>query len=364
MITMKRLRYHKQLLFILLIVLSHTALSQSKSEQPVANFEKLWSDYNDRYAFFDIKNVDWDKMYEKYRPMINENTGNDSLFTVCCNMINELRDNHNHLVDRKNGRKCEGVKVNRLIEEFPTNRSLKLLLNTIDSTLNDNHFKELIRIKSEIPYLYGNIIEYTDNGNYGYLRINLMFGLSARKVDHLLDEIFESFSNVKGIILDVRFNSGGYDKISFEIAGRFVEERQIGHYKSRKTKSGFGEHEAVYLKPAGKTQFTKPVILLTSNQSMSATDVLALLLQDLPGVTIVGDNTMGIFSDIKEKKLPNGWRYTLSTFKYLASDGKNFEGTGIPPDIEILNSQDDIEKGIDPLVIKAIEVLNVLNTNK
>lgn len=331
---------------------------QAQVDKPIDNFESLWNDLNQGYAFFEEKNINWNEIYAKYSLLINEATSDDSLFEVCCSMIRELDDMHTRLIDKKTGKRCNSGKPIRLLKEFPNNDSLKLLVNTIDSTLLKYGFKDLTRIRMKIPYLYGNVIEYADNGKFGYVRINLMFGISKKKLSQVLENIVDDFNTVGGVIIDVRFNSGGYDKYSFNIAGKFVNEKRIGHYKCKKTKNGFTDLKVKYLEPVGKKQIIKPIVILTSDQSMSATDIFALIMKDLPYVTIVGDNTKGIFSDIKEYKLPNGWRYTFSSQKYLSVDMKNYEGIGISPDIKILNTKQDLINGEDPLLIKAIEVLN------
>jgi C-terminal processing protease CtpA/Prc len=60
------------------------------------------------------------------------------------------------------------------------------------------------------------------------------------------------------------------------------------------------------LEPLGKTQFTKPVVLLTNDASFSAADVFAMAMKELPHVHIIGDHTNGIFSNMFEAMLPNG----------------------------------------------------------
>jgi hypothetical protein len=57
------------------------------------------------------------------------------------------------------------------------------------------------------------------------------------------------------------------------------------------------------------------------------------------------------------KKLPNGWRYCLSYQVYLSSDMICYEGNGVPADIEVFNNRVDIENGIDPLIVRGLEVL-------
>jgi carboxyl-terminal processing protease len=85
--------------------------------------------------------------------------------------------------------------------------------------------------------------------------------------------------------------------------------------------------------------------------------VFALALKQRPHVTIIGDHTNGIFSYQLEKRLPNGWEYCLSYQIYLSPDLACYEGKGIPADITLFNTVADIEAGVDPLIMRALEVL-------
>ena len=83
--------------------------------------------------------------------------------------------------------------------------------------------------------------------------------------------------------------------------------------------------------------------------------IYALAMRELPYVTIVGNQTEGIFSDMFEFKLPNGWKASLSHQKYFSSKMVNYEGNGIEPDFKILNYKTDTS---DRVLLKAIEILN------
>ena len=87
--------------------------------------------------------------------------------------------------------------------------------------------------------------------------------------------------------------------------------------------------------------------------------MFALAIKKFPHVTIVGDHTNGIFSYQLEKRLPNGWRYSLSYQKYFSADMVCYEGKGVPADIELFNRKSDIEAGTDPLITRAIEILQI-----
>ena len=85
----------RNLLFVLLIVFFQDSYAQESSvNNPIKNFESLWSEFDKRYANFELKKVDWDSVYNKYRPQINGRTNNRELFEICCSMLQELSDGH------------------------------------------------------------------------------------------------------------------------------------------------------------------------------------------------------------------------------------------------------------------------------
>ncbi len=51
-------------------------------DDPVALFEYFWTAYNENYAVFDERHVNWDSLYEQYRPMISNLTTEDELYFI------------------------------------------------------------------------------------------------------------------------------------------------------------------------------------------------------------------------------------------------------------------------------------------
>jgi len=187
-----------------------------------------------------------------------------------------------------------------------------------------------------------------------------MQGFRLGELSRFMDNAARAFADKKGVIIDIRTNGGGMDSNSHIISGRFADKKRIAYYKHQRKKgtNSYTRLKTKYLKPKGKKQFTKPVVVLTSDHTASAADVFALMMKELPYVTIVGDRTQGIFSDMYSFKLPNGWNATLSHQRYLSSEKVNYEGRGVQPDIKLLNQPEDIKTNIDPLIVKAIDVLD------
>src|SRR6476469_8932827 len=89
---------------------------------PEKNFEELWRTFHNRYPFFNIRGVDWDRQYEIYRPMVTETTSEIELFDVFCRMLGPLNDGHVKLTARLSGerkkRDFSPEKTPRFWQEF------------------------------------------------------------------------------------------------------------------------------------------------------------------------------------------------------------------------------------------------------
>ncbi len=75
-------------------------------------------------------------------------------------------------------------------------------------------------------------------------------------------------------------------------------------------------------------------------------------------VTVIGERTSGAMGERIEKELPNGWIYSITGQVIIAADGNIYEGPGIPPDIEEINTVTEINSGMDRVLEKAIETIN------
>ena len=320
------------------------------------NFEKLWKTFYARYPFFKLRNVDWNKQYDIFRPRVTRTTGEDDLFDIFCQMLGPLHDGHVELKAKTSGADRKRYFNPELKPEFWqefSKQDIKGLFKTTQKTLVSNGFGKPQKTPAWM-------LRYCKSSDYGYLQILELEGEKKRKLTAALDQILSDFKGMGGVIIDIRNNPGGDDSTVIQIVNRFCDRKRVAFH--RKTKRGPGEDaysplKTWHIEPQGETQFTGPIVLLTCDSVFSGGEVFALALKEIPDVTIIGDHTNGIFSYQLEKKLPIGWRYCLSYQVYFSADMVCYEGTGVPADIELLNRKSDIQRGVDPLVIRALEVL-------
>jgi len=330
------------------------------TRDPEKNFEVLWRTFRDRYPFFALRNVDWSKQYATYRPKVSPHTSDDELFDILCAMLDPLNDGHVELEGRtgkdRKKRFFTAEKKTRFTEEF-TERQIKQLFKTTGRTLVTNGFAQPAETQAWM-------LHYCRSKDFGYMRILELEDVKKRKLRAALDKIARDFKDLKGFIIDIRDCPGGEDDIAIMIIDRFCDSKRVAFH--RKTKIGPGEDDYTplktwHLEPQGEVQFTGPIVLLTCESVFSGGEAFALAIRQLPHVTILGDHTNGIFSYTLDKTLPNGWDYCLSYQVYYSADMVCFEGKGVPVDIEIVNTKADIENGVDPLIMRALDELRSRN---
>jgi len=358
----------KSIFFILLFINTGLFAQKVISVDPELNFEKFWTAYEQKYPFFADKKINWQSEYKKYRPLVNKSISNDSLFQILAHLIAPLNDAHVevHTHGEKIEKKFWARKPSKFSNEFQFSKdSLHYFWRAVDSTL---FHKGFTNIKSS-----GGIYEdslrqfyYSKSKDLGYIRfIDCSFGNGSSGINLLeLDTIFSFLNSPKALILDIRFNRGGGEGVALKVAGRFADKTPKGALRYRRKKKG-GYSDFVKLSsfrnkphPSKRTKYLGPVYLLTNDRTVSAGDLLALYMSQLPNVTIIGDNTEGSFDGFRYEFLPNGWHFSVPQKRYVrATDNLSYEGVGISPDIKVANKRIDINEKIDRVLLRVFEEL-------
>jgi carboxyl-terminal processing protease len=360
----------KTFLFLVFLLLTVHVFGQNPATYPKdttlslpeKTFETLWLTFEDHYAFFKLRNIDWKKTYDQYRQTVNKNTTDDELFDTFSKMLAPYEDNHiNVIIPSK--KQFKSTKPSNFAREFATDSLRTLFWSMVDENLVYNGFE---KPKTAGPKFHGkSLFTYTTSKKYGYLRFNRCFVSDdaesipdATMAGKILDSVFQNFKGSKVLIVDVRDNIGGNDEFSYEVAGRFASKKIIGMYKKNRIGGyeDFGQPETWYIEPKGNPNFLKPVVLLTNDKTVSAGDVFAMIMKELPKATIVGENSRGIYSDMYGFELPNKWLVSLSHQRYYNAHMVCYEGSGTPVDIIVKNTKEDLVSMADPVLLKALKI--------
>ena len=303
-----------------------------ESSNPQDNFDYLWNECNEKYSFFDVKNIDWNQIKATYQEKLFDGMSQDSLFNVLGGMLTELRDDHT------------GLKSNFNISTFGVNY---LGQDNFDwRIIEDNYLSQDFYISG--PFLHN----FIANGDIGYIRFSAFTGT----VDSTnLDFILERYKNTKGLILDLRENGGGAVTDVFSILSRFVETKTLVNYSRIKTGTGhndFSEAQPAYVSPYEGIRYTNKVTVLVDRGTYSAGSFTSLATKALPNMVLVGDTTGGGLGLPNGGQLPNGWTYRFSITQALTLDKSPDYENGVPPDIQVLFDWNDLTK--DEVLERAI----------
>ena len=307
---------------------------EEPADDPEAIFENFWKAYNENYSVFEERNVNWQELYDINRPLINANTTDDELHSIITNMLAPLNDGHVQFIADDRKVFYSNIYYNNRIDDSLFN------LNVVKTNYLDAGFT------SEDAYTHGTI-----NGEIAYVFLPYI-------ADNMpvLEDVLDDYASAKGLIVDLRHNSGGDFTWALSFLKRLTDQKRLV-FTSR-TKNGPGINDYTdwydwYLEPGGK-YYDKPVVLLTDRYTISAGERTTMMFMQLPNVTIIGDTTNAAHSTLVTGQLANGWYYSLSTQEVKLPDGFSYEGIGLAPDIYIKNDLVELQNGIDKVLDEAI----------
>ncbi len=169
----------------------------------------------------------------------------------------------------------------------------------------------------------------------GYIRINSFL---PPLVSHISRAI-ESMGDIRGIIFDLRGNSGGEIE---GMPGLFLRDKASLYVR----KSRSGETEVIF-EPADNA-FRGPLILLIDETSGSASELFAAGMQAIGRAVVVGTRSPGIITESDTEMFPNGAIFIYPVAQLFTPDGALLEGHGVVPDIEVDYDREMLLRGIDP----------------
>jgi carboxyl-terminal processing protease len=248
------------------------------------------------------------------------------------------------------GKFYERIKAMDGLFSNDSERSVALTVKRGKKIKNFKIKKEIIKeINAEYEVLK------SKNGPFGYLRIyafdSLINGTAALRTKKAVEK-FKS-KKVKGVIIDLRGNTGGFIDTCINILENFMPPNKIViTTKGKKTEETFytSEFYADYL--------DLPIVILTDKDTISASEIVTGALRDYGKAIVIGRKTFGKGCTGISFDLADGSRLRLTNSKYFLPSGESIDKKGIKPHIE-MDTTDDKK-----LIEKAEEVLTHWNYYK
>lgn len=170
------------------------------------------------------------------------------------------------------------------------------------------------------------------DNDLGYIKIRNFQDDTSQCLNEHLKRLKTSNNRIKGLIIDLRNNSGGLLDQAIEVADKFIEKGPIvvtvgpsGHpreiQEARKTDTDEGPY---------------PIVVLVDAGSASGAEIVAGALKENNRAIIVGDRSFGKGSVQQLIELMDGSALKLTIAKYLTPLFTDIQSVGITPDIKFI----------------------------
>ncbi|NOH11769.1 MAG: PDZ domain-containing protein [Chloroflexi bacterium] len=376
-------------------------------ERQLEIFEDLWTVVNEEYVYQDFNGVDWAATKVEYQALIEAGLTADEFYVTLDEMIFSLGDEHSvylspELVaeeDAEFAGAFEYVGIGVYMQAVPEReRALVLLvfpgtpaeaagLKSRDSVLlvdgepaigADGFISEAIRgeagssvtltvqtpgeepreiivsrealnVATPVPY---EVLTSPAGQRIGYV---LFASFADSTVDEALGEALRAMTAdgpLDGLILDNRWNEGGYFDVLSNVLGYFMPDGTVGHFVSRYDQNEFD----IRAEDINGSQGL-PLVVMVGPGTVSAGEIMGGVLADFDRAYVIGETTFGNVESLSGYDFEDGSRAWIAreTFRAFNNPDANWEDTGIIPDLTVTGNIDEFTLQDDPAVVAALE---------
>lgn len=226
--------------------------------------------------------------------------------------------------------KTAGWTLNQAVSKIrgPKGTKVKLTLERNNKELTVDIIRDEIHVSS---------VELSYKNNVAILKLNQFGENTNDEWDKAVDEIKSQYDQkkIKGMILDLRDNPGGYLQSSIYIASEFLT---IGKIVVKQ--QSVNQSLNYYVERNGRL-LDIPLVVLINQGSASASEILAGALRDYKRAKLVGEKSFGKGSVQEAIDLDKGAGIHITVAKWILPNGDWINEKGIKPDIEVKNEIDE-----------------------
>jgi carboxyl-terminal processing protease len=254
------------------------------------------------------------------------------------------------LIVKIDGKSASGITTDEAVDLIRGDKGTEVTLTLYREDWKETKDFKLTRAVIEVPSLKWEI----KDGNIAYIQLYQFTEKASNDFKAAAVDIINS--PAKRIVLDVRNNPGGYLTVSQDIAGWFLKKDDL---VTREKLAGDKDGEE-YRSNGPALLLKYPTVVLINQGSASASEILAGALRDDRNVQLVGEKSFGKGSVQQLMPFGDGSSLKVTIAKWLTPNGSQISEIGLTPDVEVKNTVEDEDKGLDPQLDKAIEIVKNL----
>lgn len=359
-------------------------------------FEDVWSAVDEHYLYPDFHGLDWSAMHDEYVPRVEGADTREAFYAALTEMVTQLGDEHSRFVPptlvpaedaSASGRemtvgigvvthaRADGAFIQIVFPNSPAERAGIRTRDRIIAVDNRPYMTQdgdlegaagtrvrltVVRpgerardIVLERQEVQSQIAPYARRfpGDIGYVSIPTLWARDmGEQVSGALTDL-RAIGPLRGIVIDVRANRGGWGEVLNDVLSHFVRGQQGTFFGRNSTRP------LVIAPPAGPDLRRVPLVVLIDNDTASYAELLAAVLQKEAGAIVVGARSAGNTETIYAHTFDDGSRLWLAQEGFRLRDGTSLEGIGVLPDVSIESDWTRYSEDDDPQLLEALRLL-------
>jgi len=240
----------------------------------------------------------------------------------------------------------DGISITDAVEAIRGPAGTTVTLTLLRDGKDEPFDVDITRQSINVPSI---VLEYKgDNNSIAYIKVLKFSAETSGEWEEAVIELVKR-NDLKGIIIDLRNNPGGYLEKAVELASDFLENKD-----TVVVEEGAGGVKNDYkVEKIGRLRKVNLVILINEG-SASASEIMAGALRDHDRAKLVGSTTFGKGTIQEPMDVDGGAGLHITIAKWLTPSGFWVNEGGLKPDVEIEDKEDTEE---DEQLQKAVELL-------
>lgn len=204
----------------------------------------------------------------------------------------------------------------------------------------------IVREEIEVPTVVWELKE----DDIGYVRISFFGGRTSGELGRALREL--KAAGARKLVLDLRDNPGGMVTAAVDVAGQFIDTGVIFYERDKD-----GNDKVFNARRGGEAIHVRLAVLVNGGTA-SAAEIVGGALQDHQRGVLIGGRTFGKGSLQSIHELSDNSSLHVTIARWLTPDRHEIQDAGLIPDMEVVPSSEELDRGEDPQLAAAIDYLS------
>ena len=237
------------------------------------------------------------------------------------------------------GKKLDGMTLEQIVALIRGKKGTSVTLTLMRGKETTPRSFTITRDTISVPSVEYEV-QKSAKGDLGVLTVNEFGTDTIQEVNDMLKNLKDG--DLKGLIIDLRFNGGGYLDGAVDLSSMFIGDGKVVTVAGR-------DHENTEHDVTGHPILpTMPIAVLINEGSASASEIFAGAMKDHNRAKLIGMKSFGKGTVQEVLDLPNGASLRVTIARWLTPNGTDIGKVGIMPDIVLDRTADDYINNKDP----------------